>query len=134
MAGVRSQSRSCGSCCGKRGTGADFALVFVSPANYHSTNCSTFNNHLIIGATISILRALLNHIRRPSFPLSNCFVLSPSILALLFFKKCFAQAPCLLRTQANINQTLFCIRFWYVVWNIALPHSIRMSDILLIPE
>jgi hypothetical protein len=38
---VQAQVRSSGICGGQSGTGAGFLCTSVSPANLHSTNCST---------------------------------------------------------------------------------------------
>jgi hypothetical protein len=45
---VRAQVRLCEIYCGQNGTGVVSSNTFVSPANSHPTNCTTFNNHPII--------------------------------------------------------------------------------------
>jgi hypothetical protein len=42
VAQVQALVRSCGICGGQSGTGAGFLSTSVSPANSHSTDCSTF--------------------------------------------------------------------------------------------
>jgi hypothetical protein len=42
---VLAKVRTCGICGGQSVTGAGFLRVWVSPANYHSTDCSTLSHH-----------------------------------------------------------------------------------------